>query len=74
MADDDTPPAETFGSDPEGIRQAVESQRHAKAVAEVSAATPEREPEEDEAPRVTDHGTEDLTTRRGCEAPAKLAG
>ena len=47
MADDDTPPAETFGSDPEGIRQAVESQRHAKAVAEVSAATPEREPEED---------------------------
>ena len=38
MADDDTAPAESFGSDPDGLAQAVAARRQAWAVAEVDAA------------------------------------
>ena len=36
--DDTSAPAETFTSDPEGLREAVAAQRRARAVAEVDAA------------------------------------
>ena len=37
MADDDTAPAESFGSDPDGLAQAVAAQRERRAVAAVDA-------------------------------------
>ena len=72
MADDDNAPAESFGSDPNGLAQAVAAQREHRAVAEVSAdydpAVPEPEAEPS-ARKLTDTGEGELSARQAGREP-----